>query len=176
MSILFGPNRQSIRLPEYDYASQGIYYITMCMQDRLMLLGNIKDKEMQLSPAGEMIQIAWRGIVIYNPRISLDEFIVMPNHFHGIIIIGRNRHCGQGQCPAPTISLFAIVRRFKSWTTNQYQKAVNDKRLAPLCKRLWQRNYYEHIVRNDDDLNRIREYIRNNPANWEIDPENKKSL
>jgi REP element-mobilizing transposase RayT len=68
----------------------------------------------------------------------------------------------------------SIVRRFKSWTTNQYQKAINDKGWVPFRKRLWQRNYFEHIVRDDDDLNRIREYIRNNPENWETDPENQK--
>jgi len=176
MSILFGPNRQSIRLPKYDYTSQGLYYVTMCMQDRLMRFGNIKDKEMQLSPTGEMVQIAWQGIVMYDPRISLDEFIVMPNHFHGIIVIGPDGYCGQGRCTAPTISLPSIVRRFKSWTTNQYQKAVNDKRWTPLHKHLWQRNYFEYIIRDDADLNRIREYIRNNPMNWELDPENQKSF
>ncbi|MFA5975568.1 MAG: transposase [Elusimicrobiota bacterium] len=163
MSNVFVPNRQSIRLPGYDYTSQGIHYVTMCTRDHLNLFGIVKNEEMQLSPVGEMINLAWRGITMYAPRISLDEFVVMPDHLHAIIVIGPdldgglNHDFGQGRCPAPTaaISLPSIVRRFKSWTTHQYRKNI------------WQRNYYEHIVSDENDLNRIREYIKDNPKNWE---------
>src|ERR1039458_4527179 len=85
---IFGPNRQSIRLPQYDYASEGAYYVTICTQNRLQLFGQIKDKTMHLSSAGIMVQKIWERIPSFGPNISLDELIVMPNHLHGIIWIG----------------------------------------------------------------------------------------
>ena len=102
--------------------------------------------------------------------------MVMPNHLHGLILIDRSRlgfHFGRARGPAPTISrdslsLSDLVQRFKSWTTRQYF----DMRPSSLVGRLWQRNYFEHVIRNDGDLDRVREYIRNNPKNWDTDPEN----
>jgi len=173
MNTIFGPDRRSIRLAEYDYASEGLYYVTLCTYDRRHILGKVKEGEMNLSSIGEMVQKGWRELPRYDPRISLDESIVMPNHLHGIIVIDRNGlefHCGRARGPAPTndpLSLPDLMQRFKSWTTRQYLDTNPSLRGL-----LWQRNYYEHIIRNDTDLSRIREYIRTNPQNWDDDPEN----
>ena len=108
---LKGINRQSIRLKGYDYASDGVYYITICTQDRMMCFGEIVDGEIHLSNLGEMVHRAWCEIPKFDSRISLDEFIVMPNHLHGIIVIDsdgyRARDCGGGRGwdPAPTIPI-----------------------------------------------------------------------
>jgi REP element-mobilizing transposase RayT len=178
MTNSFGPNRQSIRLPNYDYASNGAYYVTLCTQNRSLLFGQVSDATMHLSPLGRMVHKAWHEMPQFDPRISLDEHIVMPNHLHGIILIdrysGSDPHGGRGWDPAPTIPFPDIIGRFKSWTTYQYQNNAEKWGWAVIDRRLWQRNYYDHIVRDDDDLNRIREYIRDNPKNWETDPENQK--
>ena len=172
----FGPSRQSIRLQEYDYTSDGMYYITLCIQDRRQVLGEVKQGEMYQSVVGNIVQQAWLELPRYDPRISLDESIVMPNHLHGIVMFSPIS--GRAQGPAPTnllirnpTSLPDLVQRFKSWTTRQSWKTD-----CSLVGRLWQRGYYEHIIRNDKDLNRIREYIKANPANWDTDPENPKLL
>ena len=167
MKYKWGQNRQSIRLREFDYSAEGMYYITLVTQDREEVFGTVRHAMMHLSPAGEMVRKAWIGIQRYDSRISLDEFIVMPNHMHGILFIA-----GRGRCPAPTISLSSIVRRFKSWTTNQYMWDVRTLGWPPFRKRLWQRNYYDHVVGTDRDLRGIRKYIRDNPNNWGNDPEN----
>jgi REP element-mobilizing transposase RayT len=195
---IFRPNRESIRLPTHDYRSAGAYYATLCAQDRLELFGDVIDGQMRLSCVGKIIQHAWENIPLYGPGIGLDEFNVMPDHLHGIILIGLHGldlNCGQAQRPAPTmtwdidrvgagfhprpqsqnikkrISMSDIIQRFKSWTTFQFHKNIKRHGAEPLQRHLWQRNYYEHIVRNDRDLNRIRDYIQNNPKNWESDPE-----
>jgi putative transposase len=151
----------------YDYKSDGIYYVTICTEDRQMLFGDVKNRVMILSAVGEMIQKAWEHIPKYDLRISLDEFIVMPDHVHGIIVLesGLSPNCGQGQCPAPTVSLSSIVGRFKSWTTNAYTAGVKQHNWPSLRRRLWQRNYYERIIRSEKELHNVREYIRNNPKN-----------
>jgi len=162
-------------LPDYDYTSEGLYYVTLCTWDRRQILGDIKNEEMHLSSIGEMIQKAWSELSRYDPRIILDEWRVMPNHLHGIIGMDRNVlgfYCGRAQGPAPTINVMSlpdVVQRFKSWTTRQYLDMNSSSRGL-----LWQRGYYEHIIRDDHDLNRIHEYIRNNPKNWDADPENPK--
>ena len=157
MGIL-GPNRQSIRLYEYDYALDGLYYVTICTQDRRPLFGEIKEGEMHRSTIGEVVQKAWLELPRYDPCVSLDEFMVMPDHFHGIVGIDRfgmgfddGTDCGQARGPAPTrdpLSLSDLMQRFKSWTTWQYRQLEKSSQ-----ERLWQRNYYEHIIRNDH-LNR----------------------
>jgi putative transposase len=202
---LFGPNRQSIRIREFDYASPGAYFITICTQDRVELFGDVIGGQMRLSPVGTMVEKAWKNIPQYAPRIGLDEFIVMPNHVHGIVTIGLDGwdrsefHRGRTRRSAPTMtwdigmvgagfhprprlesdgsggSVSAIIQRFKSWTTYQFRMGIKRQGAEPLRRRLWQRNYYEHIVRNDGELDRIREYIRNNPQNWDTDPENHNS-
>ncbi len=171
--------RRSIRLREYDYSRQGAYYVTICTQNRECLFGNIQHNEMVLNHAGEMVCKTWNELSIKCPGIANDEFIVMPNHVHGIIyIVGaplvgalslESRMGGNdraGTRPAPT-TLGDVVGIFKSISTHQYAINVNANNWESFPGKLWQRNYYEHIIRNEDELNRIREYILNNPLQWD---------
>ena len=189
-------HRRSIRLKQYDYSQAGAYFVTICTQNRQCLLGGITNGTMVNNPPGDMIATIWHEIPIYYPGIGIDAFQIMPNHIHGIIIVGAPpRGCpnplacpdfnsskgqpqgvaserGQARGPAPTVglSLPDIVHRFKTMTTKKYTDGVNNGWQA-FNKKLWQRNYYEHVVRDDEDLNRIREYISNNPLRWADDPD-----
>lgn len=174
--------RKSIRLKEYDYSQNGGYFVTICVQNRKNLFGEIKNQSMFLNDVGTMIEMWWKKLPIKYSQISLDAYVIMPNHFHGIIIINTvgASHVGAhdkviddsrmqraGTRPAPTIG--DIVGGFKSITTHAYILGVKEKHWEPFEKRLWQRNYYEHVIRDEQDANRVREYIQNNPLNWEKD-------
>ncbi len=182
-------HRRSIRYGKYDYSRDGAYFITVCAQNMKCVFGEIQKGEMKLSGAGEMVEYWWRQLPEKFQNIRLDEFAVMPNHFHGILWI-VNRKGGLPRCrgdlygrpsydcsnerragtrPAPTKTLGNIVGAFKSLMTNEYIRNVKMGKFPPFEKSIWQRNYWEHIVRDDKDLNRIREYIINNPLNWELD-------
>jgi len=169
-------------LKGYDYSQPGAYFVTICTQDHLLLFGDIVDGKMLLNDAGLMVQTVWKGLSRRFPNIRSDVYVVMPNHFHAIVIIldvgaplvgAQNRadtRPGAGTRPAPTLG--DIVGAFKSLTTNEYIRGVRRFGWTPFPGRLWQRNYYEHIVRNEDELERIREYIVNNPIRWHLDREN----
>ncbi len=182
--------RKRIRLPAWDYASAGFYFVTIVTQDGVHRFGRVVGVApcgcpvktecdhvpvMQLSLPGDLIYKWWHKIPKRFINISIDEFAIMPNHIHGIIEIhdhdGQTRTVeGQPQGVAPTaIKLGDIVGWFKSMTTNEYIKNVRAGQFDSFKKRFWQRNYYEHIIRDDDDLNRIQNYIINNPANWKND-------
>lgn len=162
-------NRRSIRLQGYDYSQNGAYFVTICAQNRECLFGEIKSGKMLLNKYGLIVHNEWGRTGEIRGNITLDEFVVMPNHIHGIIIIN-----GRGTMHrAPTVERFGkptsntiptIIRGYKSSVTTQ----INISRSSP-SQQVWQRNYYEHIIRNDEDLNRIREYVINNPKNWEKD-------
>jgi len=173
-------NRRSIRLPEYDYSQAGAYFITICTHNRTCLFGEIIDGGMQLDQAGKMISQWWLELANKFPHVQIDESIIMPNHVHGIILIteppsipvGAAR-CGRPGRPhrgAPTIG--DIIRWFKTMTTNEYIRKVKKNGWQPYRDRFWQRNYYEHIIRNENDLRDTREYIFNNPQQWHIDRDN----
>ncbi|MFC1806889.1 transposase [Candidatus Omnitrophota bacterium] len=176
-------NRRSIRLKDYDYTKEGAYYVTVCVNDRKCVFGDIHDGKMVLNYAGEMVQRVWNEIPKFYNGIDIDHFQIMPNHVHGIIMIvgagpcacpennkkSYNHGIGQPQGVAPTLSLSDVVHRFKTMTTKQYCDGVKTNNWLPFDIRLWQRNFYEHVIRGESDLNRIREYIINNPANWEED-------
>jgi REP element-mobilizing transposase RayT len=162
------PNRCSIRLQGYDYSQDGLYYVTICVQNKVCLFGEVKDGEMILNEAGRMVDDEWQYLRIKYPHIKLHEYVIMPNHFHGIVEITDNVGAGSarpenGQFnigranPAPTIG--NIIGYFKYQTT----KKLN------LSFRLWQRNYYEHIIRNEQAYENIAGYILNNPYNWKND-------
>jgi REP element-mobilizing transposase RayT len=125
-----------------------------------------------------MIQSRWVDMATYYPGVETDTFIVMPNHIHGIVLLvgAGSRACptdaGQPQGVAPTMSLPDIIHRFKTLTTKRYVDGVKQAGWMPFARRIWQRNYYEHIIRDEKSLLRIREYIATNPARWSIDPEN----
>jgi putative transposase len=163
---------RSMRMPGYDYTQPGAYFITICVRDRACLFGEIKKGIMQLNEFGIILNEKWRWLGVQYPYIRLDEYVIMPNHFHGIfwirdVFIGR---CGSRPVPTENIKIKPvgqIIGAFKTVTAKQ----INTLR-GTQGSSLWQRDFYDHIGRNEIDVNRIRHYIRDNPANWEIDEEN----
>ncbi|MGQ9774011.1 transposase [Chloroflexus sp.] len=161
-------HRRSIRLKGYDYAQPGAYFVTIVTHDRACLFGDIVDDQMRLNQAGQMVEWTWYDLPNHVDNIELDAFVVMPNHVHGIIIIvgAGAGSVGAGSEPAPT-PLPEIVRQFKTFSArrvNQWRGMVGQP--------VWQRNYYEHIIRDETSLQRIREYIATNPNQWAADHEN----
>ena len=169
--------RKSIRLEGFDYSHVGYYFVTICVHHRMNLFGNIVNGQVVLNDAGHMVKSVWDELPMHYP-IEIDAFVVMPNHIHGIIyIVGATpRGCpiikGQAQGPAPTISLSDIVHRFKSFSAHKYQYNVLNNGWMAFHGKLWQRNYYDHIIRHEKELSNIRQYILNNPAQWETDINN----
>lgn len=169
-------HRRSIRLKGYGYSQNGAYFVTVCTHNRECLLGEITDGEMVTNEYGKIVDKCWRDLPNHYPNIQLDYFVVMPNHFHGIVMIniagagvGANA-VGAGFKPAPTTTnhgLSEFIRALKTFSSEQINQIRNTPGISA-----WQRNYYEHIIRNEDDLNRIREYIRNNPTQWDEDENN----
>ncbi len=167
-------HRRSIRLKGYDYSQTGYYFVTICTWNRECVFGDVVDGKMKLSRIGQLVQVAWNELLKRFHNFELDEFAVMPNHIHGIIIIvgaGLALPNRGAASSAPTkdisIGLGDVVRAFKSIS------AINvNCLLSRLGVPLWQRNYYEHIIRNEESLNRFREYIGTNPLRWELDREN----
>jgi putative transposase len=178
-------HRRSIRLKGYDYTQLGAYFVTICTQNRACLFGEVVDGTMLLNDAGRMIQTAWDDIPVHYAGVAIDAFVVMPNHIHGIVVLvgaapcgrpplGQASSSGQARGPTPTmaISLPDVVHRFKTLTTKQYADGVKQSGWLPFPGHLWQRNYYEHIIRDEESLSRIRQYIADNPAQWALDREN----
>lgn len=182
--------RQSIRLRGFDYGSTGAYFVTIVTQGRECVFGDVVGGHMVLNDVGRMVWDVWNDIPGQYPGVDVDTFVVMPNHAHGIIWIRtdgvgagpracpgqeQSRHAGQPQGVAPTpMSLFDAVHRFKSFTTARYRFGVAEHGWPPFPGRLWQRNYWEHVIRNEQSLHAIRQYIADNPAIWETDDENPK--
>jgi putative transposase len=174
--------RCSLRLKEYDYSQAGAYFVTICTRDRECLFGDIVDGEMRLNNAGRMIQRWWYESAEKFKNIELDQSVVMPNHFHGIIKIVGAALCGRpenntyhgktGQPHRVAPTLGDIIDWFKTMTTNEYIRNVKLRDWPSFYGKLWQRNYYEHVIRNDDDLNRVRQYIIENPMKWYEDKDN----
>jgi REP element-mobilizing transposase RayT len=209
-------HRRSIRLKGYDYSQAGLYFVTICVQNRQCLFGKITDGEMALNDAGKMIEKWCVELSHKFPDIMLDTYITMPNHFHAIIVnngaspvapvapiapvapvapVGANLRVRPNVCPdaAPDIQgehndiqgehirgehiqgehagspLHAVVQWFKTMTTNEYIRGVKTLGWQPFDKKLWQRNYYEHIIRNDNSYQNIADYIVHNPAKWQSD-------
>lgn len=183
--------RRSIRLRWYDYSHPGVYFVTLCIHDRTQrLFGNVVAGKMVLNSAGEYAQKCWMDISIHYSQIKLDEFVVMPNHIHGIIVIRDCVGAGLSRPSFPPVKTMAsrlksngasiktgrddraptlgtMVAFFKYQST----KRINAKRQSGIQK-TWQRNYFEHIVRNEKSLFAIRRYIKDNPLNWASDEEN----
>ncbi|GIK59212.1 MAG: transposase [Ignavibacteriota bacterium] len=182
------PQRKNIRLKEYDYSFPGWYYVTICTFNRINLFGKIADGKMVLNEDGKIVEEEWLQTKEIRKNVDLDYYIIMPNHLHGIIIIEQSfedviiKGRGELNSPekidsgriqyaptndtfiSPSHTLGAIVRGFKSSVTKKIRELSGNSEL-----RIWQRNYYEHIIRNDNDLHRIRTYIQNNPLKWELD-------
>jgi putative transposase len=157
-------NRKSIRLRGYDYSQLGAYFVTICVHNRKSLFGEIVNSEMKLNNLGLIAEAAWVDLPNHFPAIVLDTFIVMPNHTHGIIIIRDTRNINLLSLRP---SLASIVGSYKATVSRN----INRLRPTPDAP-VWQRNYYEHIIRNNSALHHIRRYITENPEHWPKDPEN----
>ena len=175
--------RRSIRLQGYDYSQSGVYYVTVCTRERQCLFGAVMDGQMQLNAAGQILQSVWESLPQFYEGVESDAFVVMPNHVHGIIII-RAAVGAIHESPLRSASstpsrildrrrmlLSKIIGRFKMVSAKQ----INVQRDTPGVP-VWQRNYYEHVIRDEETLRRIRQYIADNPAQWEFDRENPAAL
>ncbi len=185
--------RRSLRLPAYDYAQAGAYFITICTRNRERVLGEVVDGRMRPNEFGDLAGHTWEGLPRHYPGVRLDAWVVMPNHLHGILMLddaGSERvqrvdsipdHTGvrgeevvggaprAGLKPAPTSrhGVPEIVRGFKTFSARR----INVLR-GTVGVPFWQRGYFEHVVRDQSGLDRIRRYIEENPLRWDIDPEN----
>jgi putative transposase len=182
-------HRHSIRLQDYDYSQAGAYFITVCTHKKECILGKIAEGKFCINNFGQCVMESWYDLPTHYPNIQLDEFVIMPNHIHGIIILHDKPPVGAGLRPAlvgkgstalskraglrpaPTDKnsknihgLQEIVRAFKSFSSRKINK-IRRRTGQPV----WQRNYYEHIIRNESDLYNARRYIINNPISWEND-------
>lgn len=180
--MTFNHHRRSIRLINTDYSLSGFYFVTICTTNRECLFGEITKGEMKLNEYGKIIQEEWLKTSEIRKNIIIDEFVIMPNHIHMIILITEQSISRRGvlhtpnttnhtiisehpfQSPSQTIG--AIIRGFKGSTT----KRINQ--LREIIGTVWQRNYYEHIIRNNTSLEDIRLYIKNNPMKWFEDQNN----
>jgi len=195
-------HRHSLRLPGYSYARPGAYFVTVCVQGHLCLLGEVMDGVMHPSPAAEAVLRTWRQLPDRFPGIGLDAFVIMPNHVHGIIILKRpgsaSEQHGRGK-PDPHTPFASSVRAGQGLPTSPSALPTSPPALTPsspgstpalgdvMCvfkslstravhgvlgsaERFWQRNYYDHIIRDPADLARIRAYIAENPSRWLDDP------
>jgi len=163
-------HRRSIRLRNYDYSQVGAYFITVCTKNRECFFGEIENGEITLNEYGMIVEKEWLRTEKMRSNIQMDKYIVMPNHFHGIIIINTN--CRGGVTPPlRKYTLGQIVAYFKYQTTKQINQIRNTTGIP-----VWQRNYYDHIIRNEKALENIRWYIEGNPVLWEYDHENPNCL
>jgi putative transposase len=156
--------RRSIRLPGYDYTSTGAYFITICTSGKECLFGMVENGQMRINDAGRIVAQCWLDIPLHFPHAILDECVVMPNHVHGIVMIDDGKVGAKNFSPLRGTSktIGSIVRGFKIGVTKWMRQNTS-------IHQVWQRNFYEHIIRNETELNGIREYIQNNPARWELD-------
>ncbi len=174
-------HRRSIRLKDYNYTQAGAYFVTVCTYQRESVFGDVAGEQMRLNEYGCLTQDEWLRTASVRPYVALDQFVIMPNHIHGIIVItdpvGATRRvapttvvaaAGRGTPRGPASgSIGAVIGQFKSLTARR----INKLRETPGTP-VWQRNYYEHIIRDESSLDQIRQYILDNPARWANDPEN----
>ncbi len=173
-----------MRLPGHDYALAGAYFVTLCVQNSECLFGRIEDDEMVLNEMGTIAAEAWEWLAGRYDHVDMDTYVVMPNHLHGIIVLSEPGRGGSRTPPTITHPnnqphgknatkpikrnpLGRLIGAFKTVST----KRINRLRQKPGA-RIWQRNYYEHVIRNPQSLQRIREYIQTNPLRWALDREN----
>jgi REP element-mobilizing transposase RayT len=218
MTELPEKRRRSIRFQGWDYSWDGVYFITICTQNKEYLFGEIVDDLMHLNAPGKMILGTWEELPERFAVMELDARVVMPNHFHAIVVLRRGEPCVRPEClescgcPEPDIhpslehsqfifhshpfdpphqgehkvrpygkrplgttakSIGRIVQAFKSLTTRQYLQGIKESAWPPFKGKLWQRNYYERIIRDEAEWERISAYIEANPVNWALDRENR---
>lgn len=170
---------ESSRLKGWDYSSQGFYFVTICTRNRECFLGDVKDGDVHLSAAGQIVAEEWQKTQQLRDNVILDQWVVMPNHLHGIIVIDgsvetprwgvsdmETGHRQAGQRPVSTLG--SIIGQFKSVCTKRVWAANHVF--------AWQTRFYDHIIRDEKSLNEIRGYILNNPMRWELDRNNPENL
>jgi REP element-mobilizing transposase RayT len=165
----------SLRLPHHDYSQMGAYFVTICTKHRLMIFGGVVKEQMIKNDAGKIVQQCWEDLPNHYD-CTLGEFVVMPNHIHGIVILGQEEQLsgdrvGAGLRPTPTVGLPEIVRALKSFSARR----INEQQRSP-GRTIWQRGFYDHIIRDDESLGNITEYIRYNPIKWKEDRNNPTNL
>ena len=190
-------SRNSLRIPRWDYSGYGWYHITICIQGKERILGNSINGNMHTSVSGLIVHYRWQWLQWFYPFVQIDEWQVMPNHIHGIVVIGfeggarSGNKCSSGAWPRAATArtpshnwnapfartgkkkpLGNLVGAFKTTTT----KLINSAMEFPTGTKIWQRNFYEQIIRDDKELEAIRCYIKNNPQNWETDEENMSNI
>ena len=180
-------HRRTMRLPGYDYAQEGAYFITICTHQRACLFGEVTDGEMALNEIGKIAQDEWLRSATVRAEVVLDAFCVMPNHLHGVVMIRRDvsaavvgatgrsplqseRNRVPHACGPGRRSLGALIAGFKAAATRR----INEARSTP-GQAIWQRGYYDRIIRDDDELAGITEYVLGNPRSWTADRENPRS-
>lgn len=163
------PQRKQLRLRGYDYAFPGVYFVTICSAGKHPVFGSVSEGKTVLSAIGEIVRSEWIALAERFPRLVLDEFVIMPNHLHAVLgFVGRAGGASPGTGGAsPSPTLFEVIGAFKSISTIKVNKFL-QRRGVPL----WQRSYYEHIVRTGEDVRKIQRYILVNPSMWSLDPEN----
>ncbi len=186
-------SRRSIRLKGYDYSQEGMYFVTICTQNKDHLLGCVRHGEMFLNRAGRMVKKWWYKLESKYPHVGLGSFVVMPNHIHGIVNIRspQSQPVGADPCVCPNTNnvvlgksdggdfvwdcckgghagppLQGVLQWYKTMTTNEYIRGVKRGIYRSFNGRFWHRNYYEHVIRNERSLFRIRQYIQQNPRKW----------
>lgn len=171
MDLKSSNDRRSIRLPHYDYSQAGAYFITLCAHERRCLFGDIVNHEVKLNNLGKIIAEEWEKTGSIREHVKLDSWVIMPNHFHAILFIHESDATYQNvykkhktAIGPQTGSLGAIITGFKAVVTSR-----NNSRLFRNKQKIWQRNYWDRVIRNESELNQIREYIQNNPLRWELD-------
>lgn len=178
------PQRKHLRLRGYDYAFPGVYFVTICSAGKRLIFGSVSEKSVVLSPAGAIVRAEWIALPERFSRLVLDEFVIMPNHLHGVLAFvgnaggaspsfttGSTTEKPEGTSPTkgvrPSPTLSEVIGAFKSISTIKVNRLLG-RRGVPL----WQRSYYEHIVRPGAYLGKIQRYIWENPLMWSLDPEN----
>ena len=154
---------QSARLPDWDYAANGMYFITICTKNKEKFFGSLENDLVELNQVGLLVNAFWQNIPNHFPSANLDTYVVMPNHLHGIIYISSGITDLQ---PKQKQTISSIIGSFKSACT----KTINEQ--YPDIPFGWQARFHDHIIRNKQSLDQIRDYINNNPRQWHLDKEN----
>src|SRR5580704_9630195 len=168
------PTRKLLRLQAHDYSQPAAYFLTICTDQKRCRLGRINDGQVTLTPAGHIVRQSWHDLSTRFPHVIQDVFVIMPNHIHAILFVGAGLappgvNTSTASSAAPKVSLSGIIGAFKSIST------INTNRLSQTPgDLLWQRSYYEHIIRDAEDMKKVQRYILENPLRWELDPENTK--
>ena len=163
--------RKPNRLRDYDYSRDGYYFVTVCTRGRKEFFGDIREAKIDLNRYGEIVNQCWRDLPRHYSNCSLDSFVIMPNHIHGIIVIDNGNVVGNGLKPFPTHGLPEIVRGFKTFSSRRINEEMKmDNKFQ------WQKSFYDHIIRDDKSLENLRQYIIYNSLKWEWDVENRTSV